>query len=561
MIPIKIPLYAPLLDDDRKSISRVWLAYFQSLSDDGVGGVTGAPPITVSPGSSPIVSLNGNGVTNAYLAQAPSFTIKGNDTAGTANEKDLTIAEVLALIGSIIGAGTPNNITMFTAAKIVGDAPGFTWEPSDGGFYTLEYFLIINESMKCEGIDCTGSANIDGTLTLSSNIHYGINGSETYFQSRLPPGSDDNTLIVGGAGTSSGIRGAHIQLRGSQAGGDMILSVGGEVGGTFALYGAGGVVFNVDGLGNTKINEVSGNIEIGSGTGTITAKGDTDFQGHTASDVILDAVKLEVDGAAATANSITTSSFTGLLIQGHAGSIANISLANSSGTLLLTNSGGSNITFPVDVRHGAGFRDHVDPITSNTTLTSAYSTILGDASGGSFTLTLPSAAVNTGRIYKLLKVDTSTNTITMGSVVLGGNSGNSVLIVQSDGTNWKTTQLYDEGTFTAAATGLTTSPTGTAYYVRNNNAVNIVIPALGGTTNANTFTYTGLPSHIQPTTTQSTSALKGTHLTTATSNIVAQFSASGTIAFIAPNNSLTGWDASSTGKSIAFNTALSYLKL
>jgi hypothetical protein len=44
------------------------------------------------------VSLNTNGVTNSYLAQMATLTIKGNNTGGTANAADLTVAQVNAIL-------------------------------------------------------------------------------------------------------------------------------------------------------------------------------------------------------------------------------------------------------------------------------------------------------------------------------------------------------------------------------------------------------------------------------------------------------------------------------
>jgi len=54
------------------------------------------------------------------------------------------------------------------------------------------------------------------------------------------------------------------------------------------------------------------------------------------------------------------------------------------------------------------------------------------------------------------------------------------------------------GTFTATATGMTTSPTGTAKYTVNNGAVTLDLPSISGTSNATTFTLTGAPAAITP---------------------------------------------------------------
>ena len=56
----------------------------------------------------------------------------------------------------------------------------------------------------------------------------------------------------------------------------------------------------------------------------------------------------------------------------------------------------------------------------------------------------------------------------------------------------------DTGSFTFTATGMTTSPTGTGIWARIGNLVLLLLPTITGTSNANTFTYTGLPAAIQP---------------------------------------------------------------
>jgi hypothetical protein len=59
-----------------------------------------------------------------------------------------------------------------------------------------------------------------------------------------------------------------------------------------------------------------------------------------------------------------------------------------------------------------------------------------------------------------------------------------------------------EGTFTATATGMTTTVTGTARYVQIGKQVTVLLPGLSGTSNATTFTVTGLPAGLIPGTNQ-----------------------------------------------------------
>lgn len=158
---------------------------------------------------------------------------------------------------------------------------------------------------------------------------------------------------------------------------------------------------------------------------------------------------------------------------------------------------------------GAFFKDHTGAITSSTTLSAADSAVLADASGGAFTLTLPAASGNAGLTYTILKSDTSTNTVTVDgsgsetiggalTVVLAGNTGNSRLVIICNGSNWLVKELHDEGTYTATLTGVTTSVTGTARFVRDGSGVTLYLPVLVGTSNATSATITGLPPALRP---------------------------------------------------------------
>ena len=92
-----------------------------------------------------------------------------------------------------------------------------------------------------------------------------------------------------------------------------------------------------------------------------------------------------------------------------------------------------------------------DLVSSNITLTFTHHTVLVDASGGSRTITLPSAGICNGREFVIRKIDTSTNTVVItpqsGQTIDGQSSitlhlPNIVAKLRSDGSNWRTVQSY-----------------------------------------------------------------------------------------------------------------------
>lgn len=81
--------------------------------------------------------------------------------------------------------------------------------------------------------------------------------------------------------------------------------------------------------------------------------------------------------------------------------------------------------------------------TANYTLTSANDYVEGDATSGSFALTLPSAAANTGKVFYLKKSDSSANLVTVTATIDGATNvilrqQNEFLVVTSNGTEYKT---------------------------------------------------------------------------------------------------------------------------
>ena len=160
---------------------------------------------------------------------------------------------------------------------------------------------------------------------------------------------------------------------------------------------------------------------------------------------------------------------------------------------------------------GASFVDKTTSITSNTTLTSAHSVILADATGGAFTITLPTAVGNTGLTYKIIKNDLSTNAVSITTTlaqsignytgsILVGNTSMGILEVISNGTNWNILRWDDQGTFTyTEATGVASTPTATATWTLSSaEIITITFAPVAGTGNTTGFTLTGLPAALRP---------------------------------------------------------------
>lgn len=100
---------------------------------------------------------------------------------------------------------------------------------------------------------------------------------------------------------------------------------------------------------------------------------------------------------------------------------------------------------------------------------------------------------------------TAKNVFAGGAACSGGEAKASVpMLLHYDGTQFNMLGLIGaRGSFTATGTGFTANPTGTAVYSITNNVVTLFIPTLTGTSNATSFTITGLPAAITPTTNHS----------------------------------------------------------
>ncbi len=105
--------------------NSTYLTANQTISFTPTGDVTGSTTGTTT--LAPALTIGANKVTNAMLAQMPTLTIKGNNTGGTANPSDLSVAQVNAILP--VFTSTLNGLVPFSggaAGKVLhGDG---TWK-------------------------------------------------------------------------------------------------------------------------------------------------------------------------------------------------------------------------------------------------------------------------------------------------------------------------------------------------------------------------------------------------------------------------------------------------
>lgn len=124
--------------------------------------------------------------------------------------------------------------------------------------------------------------------------------------------------------------------------------------------------------------------------------------------------------------------------------VATTALQVSGGSIasgkVLTSDGSGNASWQVPVTN----QQTISSKTADYTLTTNDEVILADASGGSLTLTLPTAASNTN-LYVIKKIDSSSNTVTIDTTSSQTIDGGSTAVIRvqyasislvSNGSNW-----------------------------------------------------------------------------------------------------------------------------
>jgi hypothetical protein len=134
------------------------------------------------------LSSAANFVANSNLAQMPTLTIKGNDTGGTADVLDLTVAQVNAMLGSL-----SNPMTTF-GDIIYGGTAGV---PTRLGQGTNGQFLVSGASAAAPKYQW-------GSVNSVSSANYTVTTTDGYDTIIVSTGASDRTVTLPAAASSTG---------------------------------------------------------------------------------------------------------------------------------------------------------------------------------------------------------------------------------------------------------------------------------------------------------------------------------------------------------------------
>lgn len=147
-------------------------------------------------------------------------------------------------------------------------------------------------------------------------------------------------------------------------------------------------------------------------------------------------------------------------VQYNDASTAKIMRAGTQVIFTLISNGTSNGTW--DILNDAVNQTVGVTKTANYTLTSSDDIIFADSSGGAFTLTLPTASSNPGKIFKIKKTTTDFNSVTISGVSSSVDTNGEEVEIHSNGSSWSILSRYilsEWTSYSLSISGTTTNPT------------------------------------------------------------------------------------------------------
>ena len=153
-----------------------------------------------------------NAVTNAKLATMPTLTLKGNNTGGTAAVLDLTVAQILVMLG------IPNAFDLGDGSDgscVLDGTNTFPWATKSGSTYTMTRAFFVSDITVNGGVvlkpdgwsgRCRGTFTNNGDISVIGNAASGTTPGAagwTGASRELPPGAVGGTPPAGAGGGST----------------------------------------------------------------------------------------------------------------------------------------------------------------------------------------------------------------------------------------------------------------------------------------------------------------------------------------------------------------------
>lgn len=462
----------------------------------------------VSSGTTTIAS---NAVTNAKAAQMAANTIKGNNTAGLANASDLTVSQVNTLLGCVTTVGaidsqstsangiviSGNSIYMQSASATV---PGtvslgaqiFAGDKQFSGNTYLAYNTVgsiatignpsstavhvYNGGMQLHARTVAASFSLDSGST--DNIVYMTTSGGAYTVTLPVPVNGRTFTIADGSGNAA-TNNITIARHGSE-------TIGGVAGSYVINVNYGAVTLISDGTNWTIKSTTLPNAANLIGTVAIAHGGTNSTASLNNNRVMQSSGGAIIEAAAITASRALISDANGIPTQSVTTS-TELTYVNGVTSQL---SGNTQVaTLQGKTLNGLTTNLNTTAKTGNYTLTTTDVVAQGDASGGAFTFTLPTAVGVAGQIYTLQKIvsDTSFNAITIATTsaqTINGAASDKLqtfgetLVVQSNGSNWIIINRFFPSTWTSYTPTWTSG--GTAPALGNGTIGGMWMRAPGG---------------------------------------------------------------------------------